>query len=405
MITAARRLAAITRDALRRRWRRRTVRMRLTLFYASLFLASGIVLVGITSALAAANFPLLTEYKYRTGPGLGLGSVGSLSGLFQQIIADTYAQQAQARAAAQRELIIQSAAALAVMSVISIGLGWLMAGRFLRPLRTITATVRRVSASSLGQRLALPGPADELKELGDTFDALLARLEQSFEAQRRFVANASHELRTPVTRQRALVEVALGDLSPTVESLQDLCAQVLGASIEQERLIEALLTLARSQRGLDQRERFDLAALAGLVARAREPEAHRRGLTMTTSLRPAPLEGDPRLAERLLANLVDNAVLHNVPGGSVRVGTGTDQRCAALSVTNTGPVIAPAEIAALFEPFRRLGADRTADRDGLGLGLSIVDAIVTAHGATLRAQALPGGGLKIAVRFPPARRD
>jgi len=384
---------------------RRTIRMRLTILYAGLFLASGTVLVGITSALAAVNFPLLTEYNIGSGGGSASGPGGSLPGFIQEVMANHYAQEAQARAAAQHELIIQAAIALAVMSVISIGLGWLVAGRFLRPLRTITTTVRRVSASSLGQRLALPGPADELKELGDTFDALLSRLEQSFEAQRRFVTNASHELRTPITRQRALVEVALGDPSPTVDSLQAACARVLTAGIEQERLIEALLTLARSQRGLDKREPVDLAAIAGQVARAREPEAHRRGLTMSTEFHCAPLDGDERLAERLVANLVDNAVLHNVPDGSVRVSTGTDQQCATLSVANTGPVIPPADIGALFEPFRRLGADRTADRNGLGLGLSIVDAIATAHGATLRPHALPGGGLEIRVRFPPAKSE
>jgi signal transduction histidine kinase len=372
--------------------------MRLTILYAGLFLASGTVLIAITSALSATDNPPLQEYRF--GPA---SSSAPVPGLIQRIMTSAYAQQVQQHAAVQRQLLIQSLIALAVMGVLSIGLGWLVAGRFLRPLRTITATARRVSASSLNQRLDLAGPEDELKELADTFDGLLSRLEQSFEAQRRFVANASHELRTPVTRQRAIAEVALGDPSPTVESLRTTCTEVVDASIEQERLIEALLTLARGQRGLGHRALADLADIAERVTRARLPDASSRGLTLETSFAAAPFYGDERLTERLVANLVDNAVLHNVPGGSVRVSTETpSQGGAALSVANSGAVIPPAEVSSLFEPFRRLGTERTWNRDGLGLGLSIVDAIATAHDAGLRARAQPGGGLEIQVHFPPA---
>jgi signal transduction histidine kinase len=375
--------------------------MRLTILYAGLFLASGTVLIAITSALAATDNPPLQEYRYGPASGSAPGTSITVPGLIQQTMASEYAQQVQQHAAVQHELLLQSLIALAIMSVLSIGLGWLVAGRFLRPLRTITATARRVSAISLDERLALAGPDDELKELADTFDGLLSRLEQSFEAQRRFVANASHELRTPVTRQRAMAEVALGDPSPTVESLRATCTGVVDASIQQERLIEALLTLARGQRGLGKRAPADLADIAERVTHARLPDAHSRGLTIETSFAAALFYGDERLAERLVANLVDNAVLHNIPGGSVRVSTRTPRRGgAALSVTNSGAVIPPAEVSGLFEPFRRLGTERTGNRNGTGLGLSIVDAIATAHDAVLRARALPAGGLEIRVHFP-----
>jgi signal transduction histidine kinase len=288
------------------------------------------------------------------------------------------------------------------MTVVSIGLGWLVAGRVLGKLRTITTAARSISASSLDARLALAGPDDELKELGDTFDALLARLEGAFGAQRQFVANASHELRTPLARQRTLIEVALADPEPSVTGLQDVCKRVLATGEQQERLIEALLTLARSQRGLDRREPIDLAALAAEVALARQQEAELRGLRISTSLGPAPALGDGRLAERLVANLVDNAVRHNVACGLVEISTATWAGHAVLSVSNTGPVIPPDHLRRLFLPFQRGGADRTGGRDGLGLGLSIVAAIAEAHGAWLQAHALAGGGLIVRAGFPQA---
>jgi signal transduction histidine kinase len=284
--------------------------------------------------------------------------------------------------------------------VVSIGLGWLVAGRMLGKLRTITAAARSVSASSLHARLALDGPEDELKELGDTFDGLLARLEGAFGAQRQFVANASHELRTPLARQRTLIEVALADPAPSVASLQEVCRRVLVTGEQQERLIEALLTLARSQRGLNRREPVDLAAIAGGLMRARWPGVQQHGLTVTTGLHPAVALGDAPLAERLITNLVDNAMRHNVPGGAVEVGTAVWAGHAVVSVFSTGPVIPPDQVDQLFQPFHR-GAprDRTGGRDGLGLGLSIVAAIAEAHGAWLRAHALPGGGLGVRVGF------
>jgi signal transduction histidine kinase len=285
------------------------------------------------------------------------------------------------------------------MTVMSAGLGWLVAGRALRPLRTITSAARSISASSLNARLALTGPDDELKELGDTFDGLLARLEATFAAQRQFVANASHELRTPLARQQTLIEVALATPEPSVGSLRATCERVLAAGQQQERLIESLLTLARSERGLDRREPVDVQAVTSEVVAARRPEAQARGVSLRADLGQAAALGDSRLAERLVANLVDNAIRHNIPGGTVWMTTSMDESRAFLSVTNTGPEVPLEQVERLFQPFQRLEAGRTA-RDGLGLGLPIAVAIAAAHGAELRARPHPGGGLEVEVRFP-----
>jgi signal transduction histidine kinase len=331
------------------------------------------------------------------------------------------------------------------MTMVAVGLGWVMSGRVLRPLRTITWAARNVSASNLHERLALGGPDDELKELGDTFDGLLGRLEAAFDAQRQFVANASHELRTPLARQRTLVEVALAEPEPTVAALRGVCERVLVAGTQQERLIEALLTLARSQRGLDQWEPVDLAAVTADVLQARQTEAAGQNLQVSCAVADgamaaagptAVLLGDARLAERLVANLVDNAIRHNVPGGWISLRVGTEHGQAVLTVANSGPVVPPGEVSRLFAPFQRLGAVRGAGsngagsngagsngagsngagsngagsngagsnserRDGQGLGLSIVSAIAAAHGADLQARARLDGGLQIELRFPP----
>jgi signal transduction histidine kinase len=287
------------------------------------------------------------------------------------------------------------------MAAISAGAGWLVAGRVLRPLRTITAAARDISATSLHRRLALDGPHDELRELGDTFDGLLARLEAAFAAQRQFAANASHELRTPLAWQKTLVQVALADPEADFESLRAACQRVLTSGAHQEQILEALLTLSRGQAGPGKREPFDLATLAGHVLRARQPGAQDRQLTLHTALTPAPATGDPRLAERLIANLTDNALAHNTPGGHVEVVTGTSNSRAVLAVTNTGPVVPAEAVGRLLQPFQRLGTDRTGHGEGLGLGLSIVQAITHAHGATLTLRPQPGGGLHAEVSFPP----
>jgi signal transduction histidine kinase len=279
-------------------------------------------------------------------------------------------------------------------------LGWFIAGRALRPLRTITTTTRQISATSLSERLALVGPRDELTELADTIDGLLARLEAAFTAQRQFIANAAHELRTPLARQRVLSQVALADPGASIESLRAAHERVLATGAQQQQLIEALLTLARSQAGLTEQEPFDLAELARKILAERRPEAQHANITVDTALGPAPATGSPQLAERLAANLIDNALRHNLPGGQVTVTTKTTDSHAVLTVANTGPQVPAAAIDQLFQPFQRLTADRTSRASGLGLGLSIVQAIATAHHATITARSQPAGGLLIEVIFP-----
>jgi signal transduction histidine kinase len=286
--------------------------------------------------------------------------------------------------------------------VVSLGVGWLIAGRFLRPLRTITAAARDISASNLNRRL-LPGARDnEFAELGDTLNGLFGRLEGSFESQRRFVANASHELRTPLSAGRALLQVALADPDASAASLRATCQEVLDLGEQQERLIAALLTLATSQRGLDRAEPLDLATITRDVLQARQHEADRRDITISATLTPAPATGAPELAESLVANLVDNAIRHNVPGGEVEIVAGPAPSGARIAVRNTGPLVPAAEVDRLFEPFRQLGTERVQHGEGHGLGLAIVHAIAAAHGAVLTAHARPRGGLDIEVNFAAA---
>lgn len=358
---------------------RRTLRTRLALLYGGLFLVSGAAL------LVIANLPLRGSSSMSSQ--VGGGSPGSAIAVAQH-------------GADLHLLAIASAVALVVMAVLSVGFGWLMAGRLLRPLRTITATARDISATNLHERLTLEGPDDEFKELGETLNDLFGRLEASFESQRHFVANASHELRTPITAERTLLQVAISDPEATVDTFRATCDKLLTLGEEEERLIEALLTLASSERGVEDREAFDLAAVAGSVLMSRRHEAERRDVQVEATLAAAPVAGDPDLVERLIANLVDNALRYNVDHGRVDVETETRAGHAVLSVVNTGPLVTPGDIGRLFEPFRRLGADRTSREDGHGLGLSIVQAVAGAHGATVAVEPRPGGGLKVEVRFP-----
>jgi signal transduction histidine kinase len=345
------------------------------------------------------------------GQPVGVGQFGPTGG---RVVFPTPQQaKAQQRQAAQLQaqsnrqhasdlnaLLIQSGIALAGMTVLSLALGWLVAGRVLRPLRTITTAAREISATSLHQRLALDGPNDELKELGDTFDALLARLELAFRAQRQFVANASHELRTPLARQRTLAQVALADPNATAESLRKAHERVLASGDQQGRLIEALLELTRGQAGLDKQRRADLAQLTDGVLVAKRTEAEQHGLALHSHLEPAATTGDPRLLERLIVNLIDNAIRHNRPGGGIEVTTATVDSRAQLTVANAGGVIPEGAIEQLTQPFKRVGADRTRNADGVGLGLSIVQAIADAHRATLTITPLPAGGLRVQTSFP-----
>ena len=286
------------------------------------------------------------------------------------------------------------------MAVLALLAGWLIAGRMLRPIRTITRTARRISSTSLHERLALDGPEDELKELGDTLDDLFGRLDAAFEAQRHFVANASHELRTPLTAERTLLQVALDDPATTIDGWRSTAEEVLASSDEQARLIEALLTLASSESGLSGREPIDLASAVTASLSDLRPAIDRIGIHVHEMTAPAPFDGDPLLVERLVTNLLTNAVLHNVIDGSVEVMTEVKEGNAVLSVTNTGPRIAPDEIDRLFQPFQRLDQRRANYKEGHGLGLSIVRAIATAHQAEISAHPLPEGGLAVSVAFP-----
>jgi signal transduction histidine kinase len=377
---------------------RNTIRLRLTLAYGGLFLASGAALLTLTYFLARSQYTnhffiskagvLVTQNDLNGGQTVTKEVAGSPGPIV------TAAAKAQS-GATLHTLLVDSAIALGAMSVLSIWLGWVVAGRALSPLRTITSTARDISAQNLHRRLALTGPEDELKQLGNTFDDLLGRLERAFEAQRQFVANASHELRTPLTYERTLLEVVLADPEADTKTLRHACEQLLANGVHQERLIEALLTLSRSQRGLERRESVDLAGIVASCLRASDPGE----LAFDVNLQPAWVTGDPRLLERLATNLVANAVRHNVPGGSVEVRTERRNGTAVLHVSNTGSEVAEHHVAQMFEPFERLDGGRIG-ADGLGLGLSIVQAVAEAHDATVTATPREGGGLTVEIALP-----
>jgi signal transduction histidine kinase len=378
-----------------------TVRGRLTLLYGSLFLGSGVVLLAITYILVEHNFPALDQTTIGPGGSQVNGAIPGSRRSAPLTPGATAALVAHLRGADLHHLLVDSSIALTVMVIISIGLGWLVAGRVLRPLRFIIATTREISEDNLHERLALEGRPGELRDLSDTIDALLARLDAAFDAQRSFTANASHELRTPLTVGRTLLEMVLGDPDATIESYRAVCQDVIEAGEQQEQLIEALLTLARSQRGLDRRQPLELAAIATTVAHARQAAATADMVRLDLAVRPAALSGDPYLVERLVSNLVDNALRYNRPGGNVHVIVDTDTGQARLKVTNTGPRVPSDQFNRLLQPFQRIAPDRAGHHDGIGLGLSIVQAITTAHGGHLDLQSGPAGGLDVEIRFPP----
>jgi signal transduction histidine kinase len=376
---------------------RRSARLRLTVLYGgAVFVACGATVLAFTYLLYgvlgnATQAVLLLHKRGNVVPAVAsqqAEAVIRVAGL-GQIAID------------RQQLLLVSGIAMAVIAVAAAAIGWLIAGRVLRPLRTITAAARRISATSLHERLAVNGPNDELKELADTLDGLFARLEAAFDAQRRFAASASHELRTPLTRERTLLQVTLADPAATTRTWQAVSQELLASNGEQERLIEALLTLASSEAGPGEREPADLAAITSAALAAASPAISRLGLNVRADIEPAALDGDPLLIQQLTANLIDNAVRHNIPGGDIQVSTRTGDAGACLSVTNSGHVIPAAEVERLFKPFQRLGP-RPARRDGgHGLGLSIVRSIATAHDAVITAEPRPDGGLAIDVSFPP----
>lgn len=404
---------------LRLRLRPRSVRGRLTLVYSALFLGAGAALLGATYGLVASSLPapspaalldktarakLAAQCKFEatsTTTPAGKAIPQALPAECQSL----YLQGAQAESSAQRSrtldaLLLYSLVALGAMTLFSGGLGWLMAGRALRPVGRITAAARRASERHLGERISLGGPLDEVRRLADTFDEMLDRLDAAFVSQKRFVADASHELRTPLTVMRTAIDVALASPQKSVEQMETMAERVRRAVEQADALVDALLTLATSERPVVAGEPTDLAvtvedALDGLAA----PIAA-LGLRISPSLSPALVVGDPVLVERLVGNLVENAVRHNSAGGFVSVRTSAASPSGAtLEVANSGPTLTAEFVGSMFEPFRRAEV-RTSTRDGVGLGLAIVRSIAEAHSATVEARAREEGGLEVRVTFP-----
>jgi signal transduction histidine kinase len=408
----------------RRLWPQK-VRTRLTLIYAALFFAAGAALLTLTYGLVASNLPTQPSPEVATVSSQELNTLnrecnvpgrpptGAISkpatpipppppgckqayGAYE---AGTAAGMQALRQNTLAKLLLFSLVGLAVMTVASGFLGWFMSGRVLRPVRVITETARRASEQHLGERLALTGASDELKELADTFDDMLERLDAAFATQRRFVANASHELRTPLTVMRTAIDVTLAKPSPTTRQLTDMAARVRRSIDRAETMVEALLTLAVSDQGKLSAEFSDLATWAEDAIDAAAPEIERLELRVDATLDPAETTGDPQLLERMISNLVDNAVRHNKPGGCIRLRTGSTDATVYLEIANSGPFIPEDAVPSLFEPFRRMEV-RTEPRDGVGLGLSIARSVATAHLATVTARSKPDGGLDISVVMP-----
>lgn len=384
-------MSALALRLVPRRWRvlsEHSARLRLTLLYSGMFLLLGTALIVIILVLVW------------NGDVIGSSSQSVAVAVPSRSGAPVQEAVTQQHSADVARLLVVSWLTLAFTAAASAPLGWFAAGRMLRPLRQMTASARSISAGNLHDRLALTGREDEFKQLGDTFDDLLARLDASFAAQRRFVANAAHELRTPLTLERTLLQVALADPNVSAETLRETCEELLASGRNQERLLEALLTLATSERGLEHRERLDLGALTERALARAEAEIARRQLDVRSGLNPAALRGDEPLVERLVANLLDNAISHNYEGGWIGVETSIESDRAVLRVANSGGVMHADELERLFEPFQRGSGERTTADGHYGLGLSIARAIVRAHDGEITAAPQPGGGLVMTVRLP-----
>jgi signal transduction histidine kinase len=402
-------------SALVARLRPQRVRTRLTLMYAAIFLAGGVVLLGLTFGLVSHSLGSATSSGTQPRPPSALlreckakaAVQGKSSNVKRPSIDSTCKKVFEAGAAQatndQRDHTMQvlelwSVLGLVALTMASAGLGWLMAGRALRPVHDITEAARRASEEHLGERLNLAGPADELKELADTFDAMLDRLDQSFAAQRMFVANASHELRTPLTTMRTAIDVALAKPTRTPEQLEAMAEKVRRSIDRAERTIEALLTLAASNQGAGTVEPLDLATAAEDALDALEGSVQAEGLRVDADLAEAEVAGSRALLERMVGNLIENAVHHNIAEGWVRVRTGTIDQRAFLEVANSGPMVPVNSVNELFEPFRRAEGRTPSDR--VGLGLSIVQSVSAAHHATLDARAGVDGGMVITMTMP-----
>jgi len=384
---------------------RLTVRARLTLLYIGLFAGCGAIVVAV-SYTQVARLPAQVH-----GQGGGTPSPSNLAAFAARcrsaetsvrpdprILAKCASYFQQEGAQGQRSLTLShllqySLITLAVVIALAAVLGWIFAGRALRPVHRITTAARAASEHNLSARVAPTGPRDELRELAETFDDMLGRLQAAFEGQQRFIANASHELRTPLAVMRATVDVVLDNPDSTPDDLRVMAADIRAAVDHAEHLIGALLLLARNERGLTVREKVDLATVAEDVL-----DGRLAGRRVHAALEPAVISGDPVLAERLIANLVDNAIRYNLPGGEVWVSTRAVAGGSELVVANTGPVIDPGDTGRIFQPFERL-SDRTS-YDGFGLGLAIVASIAAIHGGTATARPRDDGGLSVTVTIP-----
>ena len=386
----------------------RTVRVRLTVMYGILFLVSGAVLLAIASGVTVARSGSQVSMAPRQAvPSTALARAEAR---IQELQAQVQGLQAQAASQPAHNsltgnLLIASLIALAIMTVISVALGWLIAGRALRPVREMTAAAQRISEDSLHERLASRGPQDELKELGDTIDGLLERLEVAFNAQRRFVANASHELRTPLTTMRAAIDVALAKPEPAPPQTVALAERLHTELDRIERLLEAFLVLARAQhRPMPGQAVLPLDYIVGSALADQAAAIRAMDLTVQDSSGQggAWVAGSQALLSRMVENVIDNAVCHNTPGGWIAITTRAGGGGARLVVENGGQVLDQQQVTELCQPFRRLEADRVGTDKGSGLGLSIVASIAEAHGGTLDLRARPGGGLRICVSLPAA---
>ena len=387
-----------------------SARSRLTLLYTSLFALGGAAVVVITYLLVAHTLHNATTD--RTSPTVrqpvgqciqAARTTGAPADVAKErCAAKLYANGVQAGAAAQRSttlahLLTYSLVTLAGVLLLAAVAGWIVAGRILRPVHRLTEAARAASEQNLSQRIALQGPRDELRELADTFDHMLERLERAFAAQRQFIANASHELRTPLTVMRTAIDVVLAKPEPAREELMSMAGDVRQAVVHADRLIDALLVLARNDQARTLTDPLDLAAIAEDALDGRTAN----GITTITHLDEAPVTGEGLLLERLVANLLDNAERYNIKGGTVSISTATDSGASLVRVVNTGQVVPPEQVERLFLPFTRL--DDRMHHEGFGLGLALVSSIAAVHGGTVNATAVPTGGLDISVRLP--RRD